>query len=145
MKVIGHISCGIDALDIGLAVLVDHDAVVDLHSRIEHEIGDWLYPYAGHNVIALDATTSTCQHALHMSCALEGSYRFLKKHMHPVVTMEFREDAPDLLAQHPIQRRFERLNYRDLYAKMAERRRNLGADEPHADQHRVATTEAPFP
>jgi len=48
--------------------------------------------------------------------------------------MEFHEGAPNLLAQYPVQRRFERLDYRDLYAEMAQRGRNLGPDEPHANQ-----------
>jgi hypothetical protein len=143
MKVIGHISRGIDVLYVGLAVLVDHDAVVDLHSGIDQEIGDRLYSYTGHDEIALDATTGIRYHTLHVSCTLESDCRLLKEHLYPIVTVESRKDAPNLLAQHPVQRRFERLYYHDLQPSMAQRCSNLGANETHADQHRSAATTAP--
>ena len=111
--------------------------------EIDHEIGDRLYPYANHDEIAFDATISARHHALHAICSLKGRHRFLKEHQHAVFMVESFEDAPDLLAQHAVQRRFERLDHRDFYSVMAQRGCNLGADEPHADQHSAATAPAP--
>src|ERR1700722_7706162 len=57
-------------------------------------------------------------------------------------TMASRKDGPNLLPHPPARRRFERLDYHNLHPSVAQRRCNLGADEPHADQHRAATTTA---
>src|SRR5260370_26293304 len=46
MKVIGHISCSINALHVGLAVLINYDAILDFHSGTGHDISNRLNPPA---------------------------------------------------------------------------------------------------
>jgi hypothetical protein len=62
MVVIGHVARGVDALHTRPEVLVDDDAVVDLHSGAGEEIRDRLGAKAHHDEVAFDclsdATTS---------------------------------------------------------------------------------------
>src|SRR5260370_7250065 len=46
MKVIGHISCSINALHVGLAVLINYYAILDFHSATSHDITNRRNPTA---------------------------------------------------------------------------------------------------
>jgi hypothetical protein len=52
--------------------------------------------------------------------------------------MQRRDRAPQDRAEDPLERDRERLDDRDVQAEVPERRRDLGADEAHADQDRPA-------
>ncbi len=56
--------------------------------------------------------------------------------------MEGLEDTSHLLAQHAKQRRFEKLDHRDVHAVIAQRRRYLTAYEPHTGDHCPLTAPA---
>ena len=51
MKVIGHISCSINALHVGLAVLINYDTILDFHSGTGHDISGRLNPNADNHEV----------------------------------------------------------------------------------------------
>ncbi len=70
---------------------------------------------------------------LEPAVALEARHRLVEEHLHPVVAMQRLDRPAEVGAEHPVQGGLEDLHDRDVDAERAQRRRDLGADEPHAD------------
>jgi hypothetical protein len=142
MKVIGHISRRINALNIGLAVFIDYDAIFDLHSGISHDFGDWLDPNTYDDEITIDTPANTRQDMLDVMRAFKCRHRLPKEHLYPVFTVNGFEYVPHLLAKHAKQWCFEILDHSDLNTEIAQRCRYLAAYEPHTDEHCTPTVSA---
>src|SRR6266478_223675 len=82
--VIRHIPSGIDSFHLRLAVLVDDDAILDLHIGACQNISNGLYPDADHDEITVEPPATAGHHTLHMALAFKGRHRLLKEHLHPV-------------------------------------------------------------
>jgi hypothetical protein len=69
--------------------------------------------------------------------ALEALGAVAEDHLDAVVAMQGLDRAPDLGSHDVLQGRLEDLDHRDVQPELAKRRRHLGADEPHPDEHRL--------
>src|SRR5207237_8746714 len=71
VRVIGHVPGGVDALHVGLAVLVDHDAVLELHISACQDIGNGLDADADHDEITVEPSTAARHHTSHVTFAFK--------------------------------------------------------------------------
>src|SRR5260370_32724737 len=82
-RVIGHIPGGVDALHVGLAVLVHHDAVLDLHIRARQDVGNALDSDADDDEITVEPSTAARHYTLHVTLAFKRCHRLLTEHLYP--------------------------------------------------------------
>src|SRR5829696_1067304 len=75
MIVVGYITGCVDTLHARTAVLVDQDAVIDLHTGAGECVRDWLHAKAHHDEVALDPVTALGGDPPHASGARGGSLR----------------------------------------------------------------------
>jgi len=135
---VGDVARREDAGHVRPAELVDDDAVVDPDTGSRDHLGRGLDPEPEHRQIALDAAAVLRDHALDAADPLERRHGVAQDQIDPVIAMEPLDDGADLRAERPVERGLERLDRDDLEAALAHRRRDLGADEPHADHDGAA-------
>src|SRR5260370_2842839 len=68
MKVIGHISCSINALHVCLPVLINYDAILDFHSGTGHDISNRLNPNTATDEVTLSPPPTAPHPSPHASC-----------------------------------------------------------------------------
>ena len=75
MVVIGHVAGGIDAWDVGFAVLVHEDPIADLQAAAGREVDDRFDADPDNREITIDPTTAFRDDALDAPLSLEAASR----------------------------------------------------------------------
>ena len=135
MQMVGHVARGIDIGERGPAVRVDEHPVVDGRSRGGQQLTVGRDADAGHHQVALEHPPLPRAHAFHATAAFERGHRILEHQLHPLLAMDAGQDRADLGAEDPRQRPPLALDGGDLEPELAQRCRDLGADEAEADHH----------
>jgi len=137
--VIRNIPGGVHRVDRRSAPLVNEDTVLGSDWRTSNEIHVRFDSDADDREIAGDPPTALCQDTLDALAAFECHHRILEDHVDPVVAMNSSQDAADLFAEHAKERRWVRIDDDDFNLFLTQGCDNFGADEPHPDDHRVAS------
>ena len=136
MQVIRHIAGREHVRQRCPASRVHEHAVVDPGPRRRQQLAVGHDPDPGHHHVALEDAPLLGAHPFDSSGAFERLHRVFRDQLHSLVAMDASQHAPDLLAQNARQRHAGALDGGHLDAELAERGRDLGADEaePHHDR-----------
>jgi hypothetical protein len=100
---LGHIPGGEDSGHGGLAALVDKDPIFALDRAARYGLHRRLDPDAYYHQIARQPLSLVVS-ALHLCAPLQANHLVVRHWLHPLLTVNRRQRARDLLAQHVCQR-----------------------------------------
>ena len=123
--VVRHVAGRVDPVDVGAAVLVHQDAVVELHVRPHQQIDVRLDPEAHHDEVTLDGPPLGGHHALHTPSALERGHAILEDQLDPLVAVDPGHHLADLEAEHPLKGSSHAVDRRHLEPPATQRGSNL--------------------
>src|SRR5207247_1647600 len=137
--VIRDVTSGVNTADVGLTILVDEYAVVELNAAVSERFDRRLDTDAYDGKVAFEPQASFCDDAAHTSRSLESGDSVLEDHANTVIAMEPGDCLADVLAQNAEEGRLRWVDDDYVQAFMPNRRYDFRADEPHTHDHGTAT------
>ena len=133
MIVIRDVTGGVNTADVGLAILVDDDAVVQVDTATFEHLHRWLDADANDDEVALETQACLGDDGGYPPGSFERGHRVFEDGANSVTAMKVSDGLADRFAEQAEERRCRWVDRDHVQTFLPKRRRDLRTDEPHAD------------